>query len=91
MIDRIENQPIRFDHPERSGKPEQENAPAGGARRADSVEISEEARERALSAAESSLSPERVEELRQRIADGSYDTPEVLDAVARAMIERGDV
>jgi anti-sigma28 factor (negative regulator of flagellin synthesis) len=91
MIDRIDNQPIRLDRPDRSGKPDEENAPAQEARRADRVEISEEARERALSAADSSLSAERLEEIRQRIDDGTYDTPEVLDAVARAMIERGDV
>lgn len=93
MIDRIENQPIRFDRSERAGKADQENQPASGARRADRVEISEEARERALAAAgeRESLSPERLAQIRQRIADGTYNTPEVLDHVARAMIERGDV
>ena len=93
MIDRIENQPMRFDRSERAGKADQENQPASGARRADRVEISDEARERALAASGDggSLSPERLAEIRQRIEDGTYDTPEVLEHVAKAMIERGDV
>jgi len=93
MIERIENQPIRLDRPERAAKTDADHHPAAQARRADRVEISEEARERALAAADegTGLSPERLTEIRQRIADGAYDTPEVLDHVARAMIERGDV
>lgn len=93
MIDRIENQPIRLDHPKRTRKTDADQPPAARARPTDTVEISEQARERALAAADegAGLSPERLSEIRQRIADGAYDSPEVLDRVARAMIERGDV
>jgi anti-sigma28 factor (negative regulator of flagellin synthesis) len=37
------------------------------------------------------MAPERIEAIRERIATGVYDTPEVIESVARKMIERGDL
>jgi hypothetical protein len=37
------------------------------------------------------LTPEQIAELRRRIQEGAYTSPEVLDEVARRMLERGDV
>lgn len=37
------------------------------------------------------MSAERVAELRQRIDDGAYNSLEVMDQVARRMLDRGDV
>lgn len=92
MIGPIENQqPIR---PERT-KPEPGVSPEKAApqtRPADRVEISAEARERATRLdGVTGLSPERMAEIRQRLSDGTYSTPEVLETVARRMIEQGDV
>jgi hypothetical protein len=37
------------------------------------------------------LGPERVTEIRQRILEGAYNSIEVVDEVARRMLERGDI
>lgn len=37
------------------------------------------------------LTPERTEELRQRVADGVYDEPEVMEETARRILESGDL
>jgi hypothetical protein len=37
------------------------------------------------------MSPERLEALKRRVAAGEYDSPEVVDTVARRIIDRGDV
>lgn len=92
MIGPIENQPVRLD---RSSKAEQEGGEeqkAARPRQTDRVEISAEARQRAaeLDTVEG-LSPERVARIRSNLADGTYSTPEVLDTVARRMIEQGDL
>ena len=62
--------------------------------RSDSVEISSAGR--ALAGAESSeagtsLTPERLAELRQRVLEGAYNSVELADQVARRLLERGDV
>lgn len=75
------------------------NRPAPGTapesrEREDLVEISEEARALAAreeAAPEGTLSAERVLELRRWIQAGGYDAPEVVDLIARRMIERGDI
>jgi hypothetical protein len=54
----------------------------------DSVEISAEGRARAEKA---SLSPERVQSMRQRILEGAYHQADVVDAVARKILSSGDV
>lgn len=71
-------------------------APVDRARPADQVEISEEGRAMAygpdgVSEAGESLSPERASELRLRIADGTYDSPEMMEEVARRIVESGDL
>ena len=37
------------------------------------------------------LTPERTAEIRQRILERVYDSPQIADAVARRMIRQGDV
>lgn len=61
--------------------------------RHDRVEISTEGRARAAEVAspDGSLPPERLAEIRRRIADGVYDTDEVLGAVARRILQSGDL
>lgn len=38
-----------------------------------------------------SLSTERVAEIRQRILEGAYNSVEVVEEVARRMLQRGDI
>jgi len=63
--------------------------------RTDSVEISPEGRvlaSRSQGAGEGqALSPERLEEVRGRIHDGTYDSPEVAEDVARQILRSGDL
>ena len=79
-------------------------APAGGgaaqpvapAARTDRVEISDAGRALAAkdgpaSGDRAELSPERVAELRQRVLSGAYDSLQVVDQVARRMLDAGDV
>lgn len=40
---------------------------------------------------DSSLDAARIEEIRERYSRGVYDSPDVLDAVARRLLARGDV
>lgn len=76
--------------------PAQPVAPIG--RAGDKVQISDAGR--ALAARETEaldakgraeLTPERVGEIRQRILEGAYNSMEVVDEVARRMLERGDI
>jgi len=64
--------------------------------RADTVEISPEAR--VLASADpgevqggEALSAERIAEIRQRVDDGTYDSPEVAEEVARQILNSGDL
>ena len=72
-------------------------APAsqGSARpaRGDSVQISDAAREAlaGTSATGGSLTPERTAELRKKVLEGAYNSLNVVDHVAKRIIERGDV
>lgn len=93
MIGPIENQPIRLDRTQQAGKGTGESKEAAAQpRKADRVEISPEARQRAADLdTVAGLSPERTAEIRRKLADGSYGTDEVLGQVAQRMIERGDV
>ena len=62
--------------------------------RSDSVEISSAGRALAgteSSESTSSLTPERLAELRQRVLEGAYNSIELADQVARRLLERGDV
>lgn len=76
--------------------PTQPVAPIG--RAGDKVQISDAGR--ALAARETAsldatgraeLSSERIGEIRQRILEGAYNSMEVVDEVARRMLERGDI
>jgi anti-sigma28 factor (negative regulator of flagellin synthesis) len=91
MIGPIENNPTRF-NPAVSGQEGGEEKKASQTPPADRVEISQEARERAANLESvSGLSPERVAEIRHRIATGAYNAPEVLESIAQRMLESGDV
>ena len=74
--------------------------PAGGApvtsspapARVDRVEISEAGRALAAQGSEAAgPSADRVSELRQRVLSGAYNSLEVVDQVARRLLETGDV
>lgn len=81
-------------HPGAAVEPRAENhAGRGRTDRRDRVEISSEGRARAAEAAppEGSLPPERLTEIRRRIAEGVYDSDAVLEAVARRIIQSGDL
>jgi negative regulator of flagellin synthesis FlgM len=72
----------------------QPTASAGtSAGRSDSVQISDAGRALATSAPSSpgSLSAERVAELRKRVLEGAYNSANVVDQVAKRILERGDV
>lgn len=79
-----------------SGKKQEQAAPSGAqAQRSDRVQISDAGRALAAKAGgaqeSASLSPERVDQIRQRILSGAYNSVEVVDQVARRMLERGDI
>lgn len=66
------------------------DAPVSGQR--DVLDLSPAARALvARSDEEGTLSAERLLQIRQRILDGTYDSPVVLDAVAAALRQSGDV
>lgn len=92
MIGPIENnQPVRLDRARQPGTEAAGQDAPGSARRTDKVEISAQAREQAEALNREGLSNERIAEIRAKLADGSYDTPEVLESIARKIIEHGDV
>ena len=99
---RIENRPIELNrsHGVDGTKPEtasrQAVTAAAAASRADQVQISDAGRALAAQVegkdgAREGLSAERVSEIRQRIYEGAYNSVEVVEEVARRMLERGDV
>ena len=58
--------------------------------RADRIDISVEGR--ALAAANAAgASPERLEQIRERLASGYYDASQVADEVARGLLASGDL
>jgi hypothetical protein len=48
-------------------------------------------REESAGRSETGLTPERLIELRKRIDSGYHDSPEVIDALARRLVECGDL
>lgn len=84
---------------ESGGKPAAPAQPvAPVSRSTDKVEISDAGRALAARETESldakgraELTTERVGEIRQRILEGAYNSIEVVDEVARRMLERGDI
>lgn len=60
--------------------------------RGDSVQISDAARALAGGrAAAGPLTPERTSELRKKVLDGAYNSLNVVDQVAKRILDRGDV
>jgi negative regulator of flagellin synthesis FlgM len=60
--------------------------------RLDRVEISAAGRARSGEVVPlSSSQPDRLAEIRRRLLAGAYDTNEVVDAVARRILDRGDI
>jgi anti-sigma28 factor (negative regulator of flagellin synthesis) len=77
-----------------NGKDESDSVSSGG--RSDRVEISPEGRILSTQAQSSldeveDLSQEQVTLIRQRIQDGTYDSPEVAEEVARQLLNTGDL
>jgi anti-sigma28 factor (negative regulator of flagellin synthesis) len=71
--------------------------PTGGASgnagaRSDSVQISDTGRALATGgpSGSSSLSADRVAELRKKVLEGAYNSTHVVDQVAKRILERGD-
>ncbi|MBV9880267.1 MAG: flagellar biosynthesis anti-sigma factor FlgM [Gemmatirosa sp.] len=60
--------------------------------KSDSVQISDAGRALATggTSGSSSLSAERVAELRKRVLEGAYNSTHVVDQVAKRILERGD-
>ena len=71
--------------------------PAAPVQRGDSVQISDAGRALAAQRADAirptsgELTAERIGEIRQRILEGAYNSVDVVDQVARKMLERGDI
>ncbi|HEX6037815.1 flagellar biosynthesis anti-sigma factor FlgM [Longimicrobium sp.] len=84
--------PVHAAHAATPGSPVAPVAPAGGT---DRVELSSEARALAARLDQPGegreLTPERIAELRQRIRDGVYDTPDMAEEVARRVLDSGDL
>lgn len=87
-------QPIQADRTEKAMK--RPAKPVAPLKSADIIEISKEGR--ALAAKEqvaaertTRLDPERIAKIREEIRSGAYDDPDVIAAVARRMLELGDV
>lgn len=85
--------------PAESGKKQTAGQAGSTAARSDSVQISDAGKALAAQQAEAagpaaskgSLSAERIAEIRQRILDGAYNSVEVVDQVARRMLDSGDI
>ncbi len=91
MIGPIENNPARFQPVTGPTGDGAEGKRTEQPRAADRVEISREARERAAELDNvPGLSAEQVAEIRHRIVTGAYDAPEVIESIARRMIDFGE-
>jgi len=73
-------------------RPAQEitQVPAAKPVKSDSVQISDEAR-RLSAEQKDSVDPERVNELRQKVLSGAYNSLDMVDQVARRILTRGDL
>jgi len=86
--------PVRPDanRDERNVVPNKTDANGKATHRVDKVEISEAGRAKA---AESMAAPEaratRLQDIRERILRGAYDTDEVVGEVAQRILDRGDL
>jgi hypothetical protein len=59
--------------------------------RTDSVEISDAGRAKAAGLEAPGAGSERLEQIRARVLSGAYNSLEVVDEVARRIVERGDI
>jgi hypothetical protein len=69
-------------------------APVSPVSRTDSVEISSSGRSlagRIEAEQRGTLDPERLAELRRKVYEGAYNTLDVVDQVARRILQRGDL
>lgn len=81
--------PARVKEPR--GSKEKDSEETTSQSRSDRVELSEEGQAMASQAAHEGLSPERLEEIARRIDDGTYDSEEVAEEVARRLLNSGDL
>jgi negative regulator of flagellin synthesis FlgM len=77
----------------RGGTPASTSQGSARPARGDTVQISDAARAAlaGTSATGGSLTPERTAELRKKVLEGAYNSLNVVDHVAKRIIERGDV
>jgi negative regulator of flagellin synthesis FlgM len=98
MLRSIRTQPVRpiGQDPQTQAQPKPDQGGNAAAQRgSDKVQISSAGRALAAQAGDApatvDLSPERVAELRQRVLEGAYSSMQMVDEVARRILERGDV
>lgn len=95
-------QPLKGTGTQRTGAVRGADAKVAGpgpvvrAERADRIEISAEGRAQALAEARQNALPapkgsDRLDEIRARVAAGTYDTAEVAEEVARKLLSSGDL
>ena len=88
------NGPIRPDattRDERNLVPNKTDANGKASNRSDSVEISDAGRAKAAGAATPAARSAHLQDIRERILRGAYDTDEVVGEVARRILDRGDL
>jgi anti-sigma28 factor (negative regulator of flagellin synthesis) len=87
------NGPIRPDAARDERLPVSDKTSSGGTlARVDKVEISEAGRAKAAETiAPNGARQARLQEIRERILQGAYDTDEVVGEVARRILDRGDL
>lgn len=89
------NGPVRPDAPksdERTAVPNKTDATGITTARVDTVEISDAGRAKAAeSTGTSAARTARLQDIRERILRGAYDTDEVVGEVARRILDRGDL
>ncbi len=91
--------PIRPDRPVSPTSPVNRDgvaapSPVAPIQQTDRVEISSAGRSmasRVEAEQRSTLDPERVAELRRKVLEGAYNTLDVVDQVARRIMQRGDL
>jgi hypothetical protein len=86
------SKPVRPEPPRdpRHGAGEVRDPASSGVERQDTVEISDAGRAKAASL-EPGAPADRLQQIRERVLRGAYDTDEVVAAVARRILEWGDV
>ena len=87
------NGPVRPDasRDERATAPSKSSATGKGRSRVDRVEISDAGRAKAAEATAPNARTTRLQDIRERILKGAYDTDEVVGEVARRILDRGDL